>query len=218
MKSMWSRVLVVVLLLWVATAQEVKAAEATPNAVVLEKSADSVIRQLVERLQSHSDRFHRIALLAKGTSPVDAWFEERLAPRLLDAGWEVWTLQAGQSPVEGALLLEYSVEAAQVQYLGETRGFLGLGTPKVRRQTDLRVESRLVDPGTGRLFWREIFDSSRRDGFASTAVSVVEADQPGWLDKPKLDESDGGRAGFLEKVLIAGLVGGVIALYVAGAQ
>ncbi len=194
------------------------AGEILTNEEVAARATRILVDRVEEALRPLQGDSSGIALQAQSPSAFNQWFEDRLAPRLIDTGWKVWILDDEQEPAEGSLLLKYEVSRSDLSYPAERHGFLGLGTPKIEREIALAVKARVMDPASGRLFWQREFDSTLQDVFDASALSMVESGQPEWIGKPLLDDSAKSKSGLVEKVVIAALVGSVIALYVSGAQ
>ena len=208
----WAFVAVVLIVPRIAVAGAV-----VTNEELAQKVALDLARELEGRLKLES-AVQRIALRPEEPSAFNDWFHDQLAPRLLDDGWDVWILQPEQSPQEGSLLFEYRMLKVSLEYLRERHGFLGLGTPKLEREVEFELAGKLKEPASGRLFWQGTLDAKVKDDFDSSQVSFVENEQPDWMAKPKLAVPADSKSGFLEKVVIAGLIGTVVILYLSGAQ
>jgi hypothetical protein len=195
-----------------------RASSPISNQEAAAKVTSSLLQKVEKVLNDNRGTPPRIALRALSPSKFNTAFEDSLAPALLDQGWEVWILDANQEPQEHTLLFEYKVMQAKLRYPSMHHGFLGLATPKVDRVIDLGLQGRLQGVDDGRVYWQGSSSARYEDSFAMSALSTVQIDQPSWLTAPKVEDSTTSKAGFLEKVVIAGLVGGVVALYISGAQ
>jgi hypothetical protein len=212
-----SSAIVVGSLIWGAVPAE--AGDPTPtNAEVAEKTTDELTQAIEAKLPKPSAAQSKLYLRAQGNSTFLPSFQDVLAPSLIQLGWDVWILDAGEDPAEGGLLLEYEVLQASLRYPSQSHGFLGLGTPMVKRRMDLQVQARLDEPSTGRLYWLETPEAHYRDSFPLPQKASVESGQPSWMGtKIPIESGTESRAGFWERIAILGLIGGVVALYISGA-
>jgi hypothetical protein len=199
-------------------ASESRASPPLSNREILAKATADLSQQIQKVLTAQANDSLKIALRATVASDFNQSFQDVLAPALLDRGWDVWILKQNQEPQAGTLLLEYKLLQASLSYPSQDHGFLGLGTPTVKRVVDLGIEGRLESPEDGQLFWQGQPSSHFSDRISVSDMQSAQTGQPTWLNTPKTDTQTTTHAGFLEKLTIAGLVGAVVALYISGAQ
>jgi len=154
-----------------------------------------------------------------------ALFEQRVLQRLRADGQVVREAPAASAPAidpvtgdaspaspaklpEGTLRLGLRVESKSVLYTAR-RGRFPLGTKGYDRLVTLQAQARLVDPATGEVLWARTGSKSAADFVKERDVRAA-ASGTG-LFAPALPR--GSNFGFLEPLLVSGVVVGLVVLF-----
>jgi hypothetical protein len=211
------RSLVVATLLLAAT---VTRAESAPSlAELTHRLLAETLAPVLEVAQEHRAD-PSFALRTKAGGVTASGLLGGYADYLLERGSEVFELGARDEPSGGALLLEITPLSVGVEF-GPTRsGFLGFGRARSERTASLHVRLRLSDPESGQLLYDQE-RSARRVDF----VPEDERDLPVSGDPLHVASSTASsaavsvpRAGWLERGVAVGLLGGIILIYFAGSS
>ena len=147
-------------------------------------------------------------------------FEQRVLQRLRADGWNVRVVMPGGvdpqtgapvvagTPAAGALRLGLSVESKSVLYTRRV-GKFPMGVKGYERQVTLSAQGRLVDPATGDVLWART--GSKQSIDFVKAKDVRGAASGTGLFSPGLPS--GAPFGFLEPILVTGVVVGLVVLF-----
>lgn len=147
-------------------------------------------------------------------------FEQRMLQRLRAEGWNVRVVMPGAvdpatgaptpapPPSPGTLRLGLSVESKSVLYTRRV-GKFPMGVKGYERLVTLSAQARLVDPVTGEVLWARTGAKSSTD-FVKTRDVRAAASGTG-LFAPALPS--GAPFGFLEPLLVSGVVVGLVVLF-----
>lgn len=134
-----------------------------------------------------------------------------------DRGYEVQVLEPRAEIEEGALLLDLTVDAADFDEPARAGSFLGLGGTKVLRRAVLAVHGRLEDPRSGRWYWRGAPTTQVEAWIAEDELVPATLDRPAWAGAVPVP-STAVESPWWERLVVGGLLAGVITLYVGGSN
>lgn len=187
----------------------------TEGAVTRELVTD-VLRPVLEALQERPG-VAGVAIRQMPGAPAGTTLHEAVGNFLHERGYEVFTLAPQATPPEGALVLDLEVRIAGFDYPEARGGFLGLGAGRVLRRGALGVSGRLEDSSDGRWLWRGSPQAHHEDWIQQKQQTALASDRPPWMAARPLSTGRP-RSGWWERGVVAGLLAGVIVLYLDGAQ
>ena len=170
---------------------------------------------------AEASTYSGIAIRVDGSASQGAILADVVADFLLDRGYDVWVLdRSDESPAE-SVLLELSPEDVSLEYPEQRRTFFGLGSRKSRRSASVVLDATLSHELSGQRFFSGLAqarysDWVSEDDIEETKPESIFAGGSSASDRAKATTS--APVGWLEKGIVAGMLGGVVIIYFSGAS
>lgn len=192
------------------------AAEVPTDGVVARELLGHLLEPVLDALEA--DAAHdRVAIRKPAGLAAGGLLHEEVGNFLHERGYEVFVLDPQMDVPEGAVVLDFEVRTAGFDYPRERGGFLGLGRSRTLRRGALGLSGRLEVPGSGRWLWRGSPLVQHEDWIFKVQTKALSADRPAWITGAPLPQLDSD-PNWWERGLVAGLLAGVVVLYLDGAQ
>jgi hypothetical protein len=144
-------------------------------------------------------------------------FFDAVGNSFLAEGFDVWVLSPGESMPNGVLELDLELSEAEIDYPRQTRYLLGVGRARVLRRVSLGTRMRLTDPDEGRILYHADPLRVEQDWMMFTEAKENAAVRPEWMGATTIPAMES-RSPWWQRAAVLGIVGGVAALYFAGAS
>lgn len=203
---------------WVFASAPIAARAQAPltEGAITRELVGAVLEPVIGALQASGGVAGVVIRKSPGLAPGTT-VQEEIGNFLFDRGYEVFVLDPQMEVPEGAVVLDLVVKVAGFDYPRERGGFLGLGGNRVLRRGALGLSGRLEDPADGRWLWRGSPQVQYEDWVAKREQQELAADRPPWMMAKPLPTAEP-HVNWWERGLVAGLLTGVVVLYLDGAQ
>lgn len=143
--------------------------------------------------------------------------QERIGNFLYERGYEVHTVPLRGTRPEGVPVFDFEIDAAGFDYPSRRAGLLGLGKEKWLRRAAFGLQGRIEDPVSGHWLWKGAPRYVVEEWVSTGDVEDLADDRPAWMSERPLVVPEG-RSPWWERSMMAGLLAGVVILYVDGTQ
>jgi hypothetical protein len=193
-------------------AEEETSGRVASNIELIEKTAGSVIDELLARMPAVPRGSGMTLVKARGVGDIDFLFENAMLKRMQEAGYRLMTAPSAQDTgrvSDSRYRLSYQIIRMSLSYPEIGRRFW-FGAKRVERRTDIGIFAQLADVGSGDILWVGDTQRSGGDTIRYSQLKLVE-DQRYEFTRPPRHEVRWSR--LIEPVVVTGIIGGLVYLF-----